>query len=56
MDGPDSIDRNPSFLAVHQLSQKVDSDIVVGWEEDSTVCGEEVVDLALALVLGCKLL
>ena len=55
MDGPNLIYRNASFLSIHQLSQKIDSDIVVGWEEDSNVCGEEVVDLALALVLGCKL-
>ena len=56
MDGPNFIHRNPSFLSIHQFSQKVDRDIVVGWEEDSTVCGEEVVDLPLALILGCKLL
>ena len=55
MDGPNFIYWNAFFLSIHQLSQKIDSDIVVGWEEDSNVCGEEVVDLALALVLGCKL-
>ena len=50
-----SVSRNLLFCAIHQLSQKIDSDIVVRWEKDADVCGEKVVDLALAAILGCKL-
>ena len=50
-----SVSRNLLFCTIHQLSQKIDSDIVVRWEKDADVCGEKVVDLALAAILGCKL-
>ena len=55
MDCSYSVSRNLLFCAIHQLSQKIDSDIVVRWEKDADVCCEKVVDLALAAILGCKL-
>ena len=43
------------LLTHHELLQKVDCDVVIRREIDSYVCGEEVVDLALATILGCEL-
>ena len=55
MDCSYSVSRNLLFGTIHKLSQKIDSDIIVRWKEDTDVCGEKVVDLALAAILGCKL-
>jgi hypothetical protein len=44
------------LLAAHQLLQEVDGDVVVRGQIHAHVRGEEVVDLALAAVLGRELL
>ena len=41
--------------ARYQVLQKVDGDLVIGWQVDPGIDGEEVVALALALVFGSKL-
>ena len=42
--------------ACHQVLQEVDRDLVVRWQVDAGVDGQEVVALALALILGSELL
>ena len=44
------------LLAHHNLFQKVNGDVVIWWQIDADISGEEVVDFALRLVLGGELL
>jgi len=56
MDGPDPFGAYHLLLAGHDVFQEVNGDVVVGRQVDPDVGGEEVIDLALAAVLGCELL
>ena len=56
VDGADLGGGQHLLLAAHQLLQEVNRDVVIRWQEYSTVRGQKVVDLALAVVLGLELL
>ena len=56
IDGLHHLGAEHGLLAVHELLEKVDGDIVVWRQVDADVGGEEVVHLALAAVLGRELL
>ena len=56
MDGPDPFGAYHLLLAGHDIFQEVNGDVVVRRQVDSDIGGEEVIDLALAVVLGLELL
>ena len=56
MNGSDHCRPKHLLLTHHELLEEVYGDVVVRREEDANVASEEVVDLALASVLGCELL
>ena len=56
MNGSDHCRSKHLLLAHHELLKEIYGDVVVRREEDADVAREEVVDLALASVLGCELL
>ena len=56
MNGSDHCRPKHLLLTHHEFLKEVDGDVVVRREEDANVAGEEVIDLALAPVLGCELL
>ena len=56
MDGPDPFGAYHLLLAGHDIFQKVNGDVVVRRQVDSDIGGEEIIDLALAVVLCLELL
>ena len=56
VDGPDHSSSEHLLFAAHQLLEEVDCDVIIRRQKDPDVCGQEVVDLALAPVLRCELL
>lgn len=56
VDGPDHRRAQHLLLPTHQVLEEVDCDVVVRWQVDANVSGEEVIYLALATILRCELL
>ena len=56
MDSSDSFRADHLLLAGHDVFQKIDGDVVIWWQVYSDIGGEKVINLALAVVLGLKLL
>ena len=56
MNGSDPFRADHLLLAGHDVFQEIDGDVVIWWQVDSEIGGEEVVNLALAVVLGLELL
>ena len=56
VDRPDHCSSEHLLFAAHELLEEVYCDVIVGRHEDAYVCRQEVVDLALAPVLGGELL
>ena len=56
MDSSDHRSSEHLLFATHELFEEVDSYIVIGWDVDPNICGQEVVDFTLALVLRRELL
>ena len=44
------------FLSIHEILEEVDRHVVIGRKKHADICGEEVINLALALVLGREFL
>ena len=56
MDSSDHRSSEHLLFAAHELFEEVDSYIVIRWDVDPNICGQEVVDFTLALVLRRELL
>ena len=56
MDGFHHFCRKHRLFSIHQVLEEVNRDVVVGREVHADISREEVIDLALAAVLGRELL
>ena len=56
MNGSDSFCADHLLLAGHDVFQEIYGDVVIWWQVHSDIGGEEVVNLALAVVLCLELL
>ena len=56
MDSFNHLCREHSLFTIHKVFEEVNRHVVVGREVHANIGREEVVDLSLAAVLGCKLL
>ena len=56
MNGSDSFRADHLLLAGHDIFQEIYGEVVIWWQVHSDIGGKEVVNLALAVVLGLELL